>query len=50
MEMIVEAALDFFISILKMLAVSFFMLMVFFIAACIVWDISEYIDKRKEGK
>lgn len=48
MEMIIEAAFDFFISILKMLAVSFFILVVFFVSGCIVWDIGEYIDKRKE--
>lgn len=48
--MIVEAAFDFFISIIKMLAVSFFMLVVFFVAGCVAWDIGEYIDKRKEEK
>lgn len=50
LEMIIEAAFDFFISILKMLVVSFFALVVFFVVGCITWDIGEYIDKRKEEK
>lgn len=44
--MIIEAAFDFFISILRVFAVSFVMLIVLFIVACVVADIVDCIKKR----
>lgn len=44
--MLIEAVVEFLMSIMRMFVVSFVMLVVLFVAACVVADIGDYIKKR----